>query len=233
MADWMDSYGTASSSAPAVAEKPPEPVSAPPAPTGDWMDGYRPAPNPNLALKASQDIPPDKAAQVLKLQDQTSLPTHVIAPNVEDVQARQDQQSLSPNFIQDHPKTAELVGSDPHWAALLKDDIPTVGYMERQLNYLSNASMRSELELERTYHGLKGVAGIGGPDNSDRVAAIDKQLQGDFAPPTDASPVTQLFGKRMKSRPMQLLWRSERLVPFRQPLVERRRSALWKRLMPI
>lgn len=201
MADWMDSYGTAASSAPAVAEKPPEPVSTPPVTTGDWMDGYRPEPNPNLALKASQDIPPDKAAQVLKLQDQTGLPTHVIAPNVEDVQAKQNQQTLSSNFIADHPKTAELVGSDPHWAALLKDDIPGVGYLERQLNYLSNASMRSELELERTYHGLKGVAGLGGPDNSDRVAAIDKQLDTDFAPPAGASPVTQLFGKAAEVAP--------------------------------
>lgn len=201
MADWMDSFATSASSAPAV-EKPAEPVSAPPpTPTGDWMDGYRPAPNPNLALKASQDIPPDKAAQVLKLQDQTGLPTHVIAPNVEDVQAKQDQQALSPNFIQDHPKTAELVGSDPHWAALLKDDIPGVGYMERQLNYLSNASMRSELELERTYHGLKGVVGAGGPDNSDRIAEIDRQLNTDFAPPAGASPVTQLFGKAVEVAP--------------------------------
>lgn len=200
MADWMDSFSTSASSAPAV-EKPPEPVSASPAPAGDWMDGYRSAPNPNLALKTSQDIPPDKAAQVLKLQDQTGLPTHVIAPNVEDVQAKQDQQSLSPQFIDDHPKTADLVGSDPHWAALLKDDIPTVGYMERQLNYLSNASMRSELELERTYHGLKGVAGLGGPDNTDRVNQIDKQLEGDFAPPTDASPTTQLFGKAAEATP--------------------------------
>ena len=207
MADWMDSYGTAASSAPAVAEKPAEPVSAPPAPTGDWMDGYRPAPNPNLALKASQDIPPDKAAQVLKLQDQTGLPTHVIAPNVEDVQARQNQQTLSPDFIADHPKTAELVGSDPHWAALLKDDIPGVGYMERQLNYLSNASIRSELELERTYHGLKAVTGLGGPDNLDRVNQIDKQLQTDFAPPAGASPVTQVFGKT-----------SEVAVPYVAPL---------------
>lgn len=200
MADWMDSFSTSASSAPAV-EKPPEPVSASPAPTGDWMDNYKPAPNPNIALKVSQDIPPDKAAQVLKLQDQTGLPTHVIAPNVEDVQAKQDQQSLSPQFIDDHPKTADLVGSDPHWAALLKDDIPTVGYMERQLNYLSNASMRSELELERTYHGLKGVAGLGGPDNTDRVNQIDKQLEGDFAPPTDASPTTQLFGKAAEATP--------------------------------
>lgn len=211
MADWTDQFRDDASTA--TIAKPLEPVSAPltpapPAPaSGDWTQQFRSPPNPNLALKAGTDIAPDKAAQVLKLQDQTGLPTHVIGPNVEDVQAKQNQTALGPQFIADHPKTAELVGSDPHWAALLKDDIPGVAYMERQLDYLSNASMRSELELERTYHGIKGVAGLGGPDNSDRLAAIDKQLNDQFKPPAGAGPVAQVFGKA-----------SEAAVPYGVPL---------------
>lgn len=199
MADWTDEFRTT------TVEKPIEPVSAPadpaPAPAGDWTDQFRSQPNPNLALKVGSDIPPDKAAQVLKLQDQTGLPTHVIGPNLEDVQSRQNQTSVGPQFVQDHPKTADLVASDPHWAALLKDDIPGVAYMERQLNYLSNASMRSELELERTYHGLKAVIGGGGPDNSDRIAAIDKQLNTDFKPPEGAGEHARIFGAAAEVAP--------------------------------
>lgn len=206
MADWTDSFRNSESTA--TVEKPLEPVSTPqPAAQGDWTDSFRQQPNPNLSLKAASDIPSDKAAQVLRLQDQTGLPTHVIGPNLEDVKAKQDQVSLSPQFIQDHPKTTDLLGSDQHWAALLRDDIPGVAFMERQLDYLANASMRSELELERTYHGLKGVAGLGGPDNSDRIAQIDKQLQTQFKPPAGANPLTQLFGKT-----------SEVAVPYGVPL---------------
>lgn len=204
MTDWMDSFSTSASTEVVPSQATSTPIEPPTQATSnaDWMDGYKPKPNPDLSLKAGSDIPSDKAAQVLKLQDQTGLPTHVIASDVEGVQAKQNQQALSPDFVQDNPKTAELVGQDPHWAALLRDDIPTVGYLERQLNYLTNASMRSELELERTYHGLKGVAGLGGPDNSDRVAEIDKQLSDNFAPPAGASPVTQLFGKAAEVAPI-------------------------------
>lgn len=203
MSDWMDSYGASPSSAPVNDT----PVSAPAAPAAqpvsdsDWMNGYRPQANVDLSLKTGQNIPPDKAAQVLKLQDQTGLPTKIISDNLEDVQAKQAQQSLSPQFIQDHPKTSAIVGSDPHWASLLGPDIPGVGYIERQLGYLENSSFRSLLELERTYYGLKGAANLGGPDNMDRVNEIDRQLSTDFAPPAGASPVTKIFGKAAEVTP--------------------------------
>lgn len=197
--DWYnvgDSSGTAAPEATVVSAAPP---ARPTTPLPDWYnDG---SDQMRASLKAGAEIPPDHAAQVLKLSDQTGLPTNLVTRNVDSLQKRQVADTVVPgDFHKNHPIVAGWLGEDPHHAAVAGSDIPILGFLERQFGYMTNQAERGAFDVERSYLGMKAFLGIPGPDDERRRQQIEKRLEFDLNKPAPG-PISKVFGSVVEATP--------------------------------
>lgn len=153
------------------------------------------------SARVGQDIPPEQAAKVLNLADQTGLPTDVVSRNVDALHSQQKQAPITPQFVDEHPVTSTWLGADPHHAALAGEDIPVLGTMEKQFSYLTNQAERGFYDLHSSYLKMKEYAGIASPDDIQSRQAIDKRLQFDLnkEPP---GTISKFLGKAVEAGPM-------------------------------
>lgn len=174
---------------------------SPPKVLPDWLqdDGSQAL---KTSLKYGAQIAPEQAAKVLNLKDSNpQLPTQFISRNADALQKQQTVQAVDPiQFQKDNPKVAGWLGEDPHHAALAGEDIPILGFLERQFGYLSQQAERGGFDVERSYLGMKAYLGLSGPEDERRRELIDKRLQVDLTKPP-SGPITKLFGGMVESGP--------------------------------
>lgn len=186
---WMQDGSTQTTSSP-------QPQGALP----DWMNADASGPAKE-SVRLSQDIAPDHAAKVLNIAGQTGLPTDFVSRNADALQKQQDNAAITPQFSQNHPVTTAYVGEDPHQAAVAGSDIPVLGAVERQFQYMANQTERGGLDVERQFRGMLKGFGYDDPSNDQRIVDIQGRLQGDLNKPAPG-PISNIFGKVAESAPM-------------------------------
>ena len=152
------------------------------------------------SVRLSNGIAPDAAAKVLRLKNTTNLPTDFISRNADKVQTQVDNSTITPEFTEQHPGVTSYISEDPHHAAVVGQDIKSLGFVERQFKYMKNQAERGVLDTERSVRwALKGV-GFASPDNDQRLEHIDKRLQTDLNMPAPGT-VSGVFGQAVEAVP--------------------------------
>lgn len=195
--DWLNSgpsTGTSTATDDVVPAPPP-----PKTPLPDWLEGD----NSQLrgSLQAGSKIPPEQAAKVLQLKDQTGLPTSLVARNTDQIQQQTTAQQVNPDdFQKAHPVVSDWLSEDPHHAAVAGSDIPVLGTLERQFHYLTTQAERGVFDVERSYLGMKSFLGMSNDQDEQRRELIERRLGTDLnlkAP----GIVSKVFGGVVESAP--------------------------------
>src|SRR3990167_8736858 len=76
--------------------------------------------------RASQAIPQEKAARVLKLQGRLGLDPDLIGDNLDEVEEIAKTVTDPEEFLKRHPKVGEWLTRSPHHMAVLRPDLPAV-----------------------------------------------------------------------------------------------------------
>lgn len=156
------------------------------------------------SVRLSQGIPPQKAAQVLRLKDKTGLPSDFVSRNADALQTQSDNAAITQQFSQDHPIVTAHMADDPHNAALVAPDATTWGFIERQFDYQKNQIERGGLETEGSVRKMLKGFGYAGPENETRINEIDRRLRTDMNKPAPG-PISGVFGHVVESSPQMAL----------------------------
>lgn len=203
MADIPDWMGGNSNTTTQPDTAPPQTASAstPASDLPDWLQGDG-SDKLNASLKASGQIPPEQAAKVLRVKDQTGLPSNFVSRNLPQLEATQNTAVANAADVQAQaPKVADWLAEDPHHAAVAGQDIPILSFLERQFSYMGNQAERGVYDTERSYLGGKIAAGLGTPDDEKRIQAIESKLNIDLNQKAPG-PISNVFGKVVEGTPM-------------------------------
>lgn len=123
--------------------EPPEKPNAPPTPTGaqpvgSVYDSLFDEPSGKAALAIGSAGSPDKAAEAATLARRYNLPPAVAAEFAEDYKARAKVEDARDAFDR-HPRLGNWAGAQPERAAMVQDDLGTLGEIERTVRAYGGA----------------------------------------------------------------------------------------------
>lgn len=156
------------------------------------------------SVRLSKDIQPQKAAQILKLKDQTGLPSDFVSRNSDVLQKQQENQDITPEFSKRHPILTSHIAEDPHHAALIGPDAKAWGIIERQFNYMGQQSAKGFLDAEHGIRALSQWAGYDDPGNNDRIKQIEMEMQYGLNQPAPG-PISNVFGGLVETAPQMIM----------------------------
>lgn len=169
--DWGES-STQTATAP-----PPAQASSPelPSPTAgiDWGEHQGPL---TTTLRQSSTIPPDKATRILNLSDKSGLSPDLVSRNTDQVEAQLKSTPIDADFAKEHPVIASIATQDPHYAAMMGEDLPILGTLEKQFHYLFNQTERAGLDTEYGLRTMAKAFGHQSTDNESRINQIQDEL---------------------------------------------------------
>lgn len=192
--DWYQSDAPATST-------PTEPPTqaAPTSVLPDWYsDGSQEL---RSTVKSAASIPPEQAAKVLRLKDQSGLPTSFVSRNVDSLEQQQSAQSIDPQeFKKRHPAVSQYMIDDPHHAALVMPDASLWGSVERTFNYMGQQSAKGFLDVEGSLRKMMKGFGYSSTHNDERIKTIDMENQYGLNEPAPG-PISNVFGHAIEAMP--------------------------------
>lgn len=203
MADLPDWYAQGSTTTATPAPESAPAPSTPSAPETEKLpDWYETPVSGDLkgAVKYGSRIPPEQAAQTLKLQAQTGLPPDLIERNKDQVDSVAKQQQMDPAQIQDQsPNLASWVAKNYLHAAIAGPDLYNLQSIESLAKDVGAGAYRGSLEMERSAIGLKGLFGMADPEDAANVADIESRIAASKAKPNQSPAI---YGKLAEQLPI-------------------------------
>ncbi len=85
----------------------------------------------SATVRASQEIPPEQAARVLRMQVKTGFDRDIIARNLEDVEREAAAADFQPElFRRNSPKMAKWLSESPYHVSVAREDLKALGNLE-------------------------------------------------------------------------------------------------------
>lgn len=162
-----------------------EPTQPPPpaAPKGkdsvDWENLGQDAPSKlDISVQQAQQTPPDTAARVLKLQNQTGLDPDLITRNLDDIEKQANAKDFDAAAYQ---KTSPIVSAwmaeHPTKAAIAQPDAAPLGAVESFFKRDVTDPFLREMDAQKRWElGEKAHRGTITPEDRDQLAEIDKRM---------------------------------------------------------
>lgn len=193
--DWLNTdVSTPTASVPVV--EPPSVQEAPKSTLPDWMnDESTPL---KTSIQEGVKTPPEQAAKILKLQNQTGLPSDLITRNTDAVDHLATAKDIDPGKLHaEAPLTSSWLSETPLHAAIAVSDMARLHSIERLSADMGIGAYKGSLELERSALGLKGLFGFEDSEDSKRIEDIERKVSGS---PNFGSP--PIFGKVAEQLPI-------------------------------
>ncbi len=141
-----------------------------------WYTGQQDAAQLGYAVDQAGD--PDTAARILRLQGRTGLPGELIARNLDDVERQAAAADFDPEkYRRESPIVATWLAEHPDHAAVARDDLHNLGYLERQLRHLGSQFEAGRLTVELKDIGEAAILGRITPAQRKRQAEIQASLR--------------------------------------------------------
>lgn len=157
------------------------------------------APNPlKASIKFGSQIAPEDAAQTLRLQAKTGLPTDLIQRNKEDVEDLASKNHLDSSDMQrKSPNLAGWVAKNYLHAAIAGPDMYNLQSIEGLAKDVGTGIYRGSLEMERSAIGLKGLFGQADTADAAKVADIERRIS-----EAKSSEAPEIYGKLAENVPL-------------------------------
>lgn len=189
MADQLSAWGDAPAAAP-------EAPQASTAPASGWGDEQA-APLAG-SIKYGSRVPPEQAAKVLDLQSKTGLPDTLIQRNLEEVDNHVKAAQVDPVQIQKQsPSLASWLAENYLHYAIAGPDLYNLHSIEGLAKDVGAGAYRGSLEIQRSAIGLKGLFGVGAPEDAQKVSDIERRMAA-----AQSSEAPSIYGTLAENAPI-------------------------------
>lgn len=141
-----------------------------------WGDD--PGPDPlKGSIKYGSKVAPDQAAKILNIQSKTGLPTDLIERNADELENQAEADQVDPDELHEKsPHLASWLASNLYHFSLAGPDLYNLQSIEGLAKDVGTGIHRGALEVQRSAIGLKGLFGMAGPDDADKVSEIEARM---------------------------------------------------------
>ena len=165
----------------AAAGSPTRGIAGPPPPPDSevvgWLSGQNEKTRLNLAVKDGFQRDSQKSSRILKLQAKTGLPEDLIERNLDDIEKKAQEADFDPDkFYAQSPIVAQWMSENPNHAAVAKEDVSKLSYLERQMKHISQQFDIGNQTTELSDIGEKAFLGTITPADRRRQFEIEGQI---------------------------------------------------------
>lgn len=154
------------------------------------------------SLNLGAKTPPEQAAKVLRLQQQTGLPTDIVNRNPDEVEQHATANQIDHGaFQQDAPTVAAWLAENPLHSAIAFPDLNTLRYQEKLMQNMGANAVKGLRNINLSYIGVKKALGMATPEDARNAAALEKHIAEtpDFG---ITGPIESMPGKMIEQAPL-------------------------------